>query len=73
MTQEERDILLIRLDERFKAFEREQKAHHEDAKANNIQLNKRISDVGNKVEEINKWRFGVIGAWGVALGSYFKS
>lgn len=73
MTPEQKDELLIRIDERLKSVDNKLVAHIDHSNQYRSETKEEIKILNKKIESINKWRYGVLGSWLVGIGSYFKN
>lgn len=64
--------LLIRIDERLKSLDGKMDTHIVASEKRNADFKEEMKEVKRDIKAINKWRYGVIGSWVVAIGSYLR-
>ena len=72
MTPEQKDELLIRIDERLKSVDNKLVAHIMQSNEYRAETKKEIEGIKDEIKSLNKWRYGVLGSWVVSIGGYFK-
>jgi archaellum component FlaC len=73
MTPEQKDELLIRIDERLKSVDNKLVAHIMQSNEYRADTKKEIENINKEIKSLNKWRYGVLGSWIVGIGGYFKN
>jgi archaellum component FlaC len=73
MTPEQKDELLIRIDERLKSVDNKLVAHIEQSNSHRAETKKEIEEIKTDMKSFNKWRYSIIGSWLFGAGSYFKN
>jgi hypothetical protein len=73
MTPEQKDELLIRIDERLKSVDNKLVSHIMQSNEYRADTKKEIENINKEINSLNKWRYGVLGSWIVGIGGYFKN